>query len=192
LEFLGSPAEIPGGGAHNFDKEGNFIIAKIEPPEYPEEPIPPPSTFGESNQEIEHVKNMSKGKGRGKKSSKRQEDAKMESANSGQLPVTEEGQIQPTEQENKTPPNAGNDSNNDDNNRGEPNHEETTQPDDIFQSETLIYQEDSGKLVPTEDQTPLNGQDPAPNSLQIEDDIRDPTPGTSTGKIRRKPESKLD
>jgi hypothetical protein len=131
----------------------------------------------------------------------------MESAYSGQPPVTKEGQaqqqIQPTEQDNKMPPNAGNGSNNDENNREEPNHEDATQPDDIFQSETLIYREDSGELVQTEEngknsspknkaQTPLNGQDPAPNSLQIEDEIRDPTPGTSTGKIRRTPESKLD
>ena len=54
-----------------------------------EQPIPPPSTFGDSVQEVEPVKATSKGKGRGKKSSKGQEDATMESANSGQLPVTE-------------------------------------------------------------------------------------------------------
>ena len=56
------------GDEDNFDKEGNFIIAKIEPPEYPEEQIPPPSTFGEPNQETEHVK--AKGKGKGKRKEK--------------------------------------------------------------------------------------------------------------------------
>ena len=101
------------------------------------------------------------------------------------------------------PPNSGDGNSSDENNRGESIHEDATQSDDILQSETLIYQEDSGELVQAEEngensspknkaQTPLNGQDPAPNSLRIEDEIRDPSPGTSSGIIRRTPDLELD
>ena len=66
----------------------------------------------------------------------------MESAYSGQPPVTEEGQaqqqIQTTEQDNKMPPNSGDGSNSVKNNRGESIHEDATQSDDIFQSERAL------------------------------------------------------
>jgi hypothetical protein len=89
-------------------------------------------------------------------------------------------------------------------NRGESIHEDATQSDDILQSETLpIYQEDSGELGLAEEngknsspknkaQTPPAGQIPAPNNRRIADEIRDPSPGTSGGIVRRSPELVLE
>jgi hypothetical protein len=98
---------------------------------------------------------------------------------------------------------SGDGNSSDESNRGESIHEDATQSDDILQSETLLYQEDSRELGLAEEngknsspknkaQTPPAGQIPAPNNRRIADEIRDPSPGTSGGIVRRTPELALE
>ena len=175
LAFINSAAILgdESGDEENYDKDGNPLIIKIEPTEHTEvqaQPSPQTTTAGVLIQDTEPA-GSPKGKGKGKgKSSRRQQAAqqiaKPEPAKPGQPPATEEEQNKPT----------GGDS--------EPSHT-TTEPMDIFQDETIPIQEDSGEFS--------GGQNLATNNRRPEEDIRDPSPGTSSGKIiRRDPETRDD
>jgi hypothetical protein len=89
-------------------------------------------------------------------------------------------------------------------NRGESSHEDATKIEDLLQSDTLpLHQGEGGGIGLTTEseekpgtkstaQTPSTGQIPAPDTPQIADEIRDPSPGSSTGIVRRTPVQETD
>jgi hypothetical protein len=120
---------------------------------------------------------------------------------------TEERQAQPLNQnvhpDNNMPP-TEDETSSSGSNRGESAHEDATKIEDLLQSETLpLHQGEGGGIGLTMEseeksgtkstaQTPSTGQISAPDTTQIADEIRDPSPGTSSGIVRQTPIPETD